>query len=89
MRFWRILALGLALTPLPGGLSMADDRYDDVVCYPGDNLLPDPYDCTRFYQCVHGRPVRMSCPAGLVFNADLSVCDWPRNYECREIGPWD
>ncbi|CAD0197940.1 unnamed protein product [Chrysodeixis includens] len=36
-------------------------------------------DCSRFYSCDHGIARIMDCPAGLVFNDQLKVCDWPVN----------
>lgn len=46
-------------------------------------LLADPRNCSRFYICSNGVPIRQSCPAGLRFNSRLRVCDWPRNVHCR------
>jgi len=43
-------------------------------------------DCGKFYQCVFGTPIEMSCQPGLHFNPELSICDWPANNprpECR------
>merc|ERR1712212_340471 len=49
-----------------------------------DVYFPDPEDCGRFYMCVDGSVVgHMSCPDGLLWNADLLTCDWPRNVECK------
>ncbi|XP_032514451.2 peritrophin-1-like [Danaus plexippus] len=39
-------------------------------------------DCEKFYKCTHGKPVEMSCPAGLWFNLDYWQCDWPANVDC-------
>ncbi|XP_055903089.1 endochitinase-like [Eupeodes corollae] len=43
-------------------------------------------DCRKFYQCVYGKPVEMSCQAGLTFNSEVFICDWPQSNprpECR------
>merc|ERR1712212_1068502 len=49
-----------------------------------DVYFPDPEDCGRFYMCVDGSVVgHMNCPDGLLWNADLLTCDWPRNVECK------
>jgi len=35
-------------------------------------------DCTKYYWCVHGKPVEMTCPPNLEFNPEISGCDWPK-----------
>ncbi|XP_078700242.1 chondroitin proteoglycan 2-like isoform X2 [Branchiostoma floridae x Branchiostoma belcheri] len=40
----------------------------------------DPQNCAKFYQCVsgHAEPSHRDCPAGgLVFDAELMICNWP------------
>lgn len=32
-------------------------------------------DCRAFVICAHGRPVRLACPAGLLFNGAIGVSD--------------
>jgi len=39
--------------------------------------VADPRDCSRFFRCVWGDLVPMSCGDGTVFNPKLSVCDYP------------
>ncbi|XP_025832634.1 chitin-binding domain protein cbd-1 [Agrilus planipennis] len=41
--------------------------------------LPHKSDCSKFYECSNGVPIELSCPDGLVFNTDLSVCDYRAN----------
>ncbi|XP_064292023.1 uncharacterized protein LOC135309713 [Plodia interpunctella] len=36
-------------------------------------------ECSKYIRCEFGKPTIMPCPAGLVFNAELEVCDWPVN----------
>ena len=43
----------------------------------------DPKSCTHFYICVHTRPVRKTCPPTLVYNREARVCDFPKNFECK------
>jgi hypothetical protein len=45
-------------------------------------LLPHPTDCSSFYSCSNGKKIEMHCPAGLHFNNQLKVCDWPENAKC-------
>ncbi|KAI8511662.1 hypothetical protein Bbelb_107620 [Branchiostoma belcheri] len=41
-------------------------------------MYPDPYDCTKFYQCTGAPnnpvPIHMPCPTGTFYDANLSVC---------------
>lgn len=48
--------------------------------------LPHEYDCTKFYKCDWGRAILFDCPAGLHFNRDLQVCDWPDSAGCKDGG---
>jgi hypothetical protein len=45
-------------------------------------LLPYPSNCSRFFMRSNGVPIEMHCPAGLHFNDQLKVCDWPQNANC-------
>ncbi|KYB26070.1 peritrophic matrix protein 14 precursor [Tribolium castaneum] len=49
--------------------------------------LPHETDCTKFYKCDHGKKVEFDCPAGLHFNKELQVCDWPGNAGCEDVKP--
>lgn len=39
-------------------------------------------DCSSYLICNHGSYSRVPCPAGLQFNAKLSICDWQENSDC-------
>ncbi|KAK6056413.1 chitin binding Peritrophin-A domain protein [Cooperia oncophora] len=43
-------------------------------------------DCSKYYQCVHGKWLERPCAPGTVFNERLSVCDHARNVP--ECGKW-
>ncbi|CAF2652678.1 unnamed protein product [Rotaria sp. Silwood2] len=43
---------------------------------PGDGLFSNPENTHSFYQCAHGIHYLMQCPAGLVWNQQIQVCDW-------------
>ena len=54
-------------------------------------MIPDPEDCSKYYVCNHigtqwATVHSMSCPAGLHFNSELNVCDWPDNAKCGGDG---
>lgn len=38
-------------------------------------MLPNPDDCASFCKCDWGQALWFACPEGLLFNADLQVCD--------------
>ncbi|XP_014217955.1 endochitinase-like, partial [Copidosoma floridanum] len=45
-------------------------------------------DCRSYYRCVYGKPLKFQCQAGLVYNPEKMVCDWPENVEnplCNRI----
>ncbi|VDO71570.1 unnamed protein product [Heligmosomoides polygyrus] len=37
------------------------------------------HDCSKYYQCVHGKWMERPCGPGTVFNERISVCDHARN----------
>lgn len=46
------------------------------------------HDCTRFYKCLQGIKIPMTCPEyqngdKLHFNPCQQVCDWPWNVDCQ------
>jgi chitinase len=47
-----------------------------------NGMVPHASDCAKFLQCVAGRSYEQSCPAGLHFNAQQKVCDWPASAKC-------
>ncbi|MER7850562.1 carbohydrate-binding module family 14 protein [Kitasatospora sp. NPDC096077] len=56
------------------------------LCEFDSQLLPDPTDPSKFYECTSDlQPVEMQCPAGLVFNPETNLCDWPAHV--RQITP--
>lgn len=47
--------------------------------------LPHESDCSKFYKCDWSEAILQDCPEGLLFNAILSVCDWPDNVDCDDV----
>ena len=43
-------------------------------------FLPNPDDCSSFYQCDREEPLLMQCNEGLEFNPKLKICDWPKKF---------
>ncbi|XP_055620278.1 uncharacterized protein LOC129764806 [Toxorhynchites rutilus septentrionalis] len=57
----------------------------DITCSPTDDpasptLIPHPHDCTVYFICVAGEPIKQVCPEGTEFNGNH--CDMPENAEC-------
>ena len=48
-------------------------------CNGGSGLKPDPTDCSKFYQCAHGKATRTSCAQGTWFDPSLKNCNWIAN----------
>lgn len=46
---------------------------------PATGNYPYPGDCTLYYVCAGGSYIISHCPAGQVFNPDISFCDSPAN----------
>ncbi|XP_024872361.1 DNA-directed RNA polymerase II subunit RPB1-like [Temnothorax curvispinosus] len=56
----------------------------------GSKLCPDPNgryrsstNCSEFYVCAAGKPIKFYCPLGLVYSDILNVCDYQRNVDCK------
>lgn len=48
----------------------------------------NPDDCSQFYHCSPSGPMLFQCPANLLFNSRINVCDWPQNVkDCSGPGP--
>ncbi|XP_078739415.1 uncharacterized protein LOC144952821 [Lampetra fluviatilis] len=57
------------------------DVVNSVFCQDkADGLYPDPLDSHSFYHCSNSLTYHKQCPANLVFNPAISVCDWPGTY---------
>lgn len=51
---------------------------------PGRNVyFPHHLSCSNFYQCINGRAVYLTCPAGYHWNVAQSYCDTPNNANCQ------
>ncbi|XP_001861005.2 probable chitinase 10 [Culex quinquefasciatus] len=62
-------------------------QHPSVECPFGDDqgvpvFLPHESDCTKYYVCDNGRPVQLTCPAGLFWNAIETTCDNPQQSGC-------
>lgn len=51
------------------------------ICKEG-SITNNPKDCNSYLVCVHETEKVVPCPAGLQFNKDKTICDWPANANC-------
>ncbi|XP_045481719.1 probable chitinase 10 isoform X4 [Harmonia axyridis] len=51
-------------------------------CLEVDQLIPDPKNCSRFYECTLNGWVGLFCYPGLEFNPKTLQCDYPENVQC-------
>jgi len=46
-------------------------------------FLPDPTNCSRYYECQGNWPILMECAPPLHFDSDMNVCNWPSVVNCE------
>ncbi|CAD5120149.1 DgyrCDS8725 [Dimorphilus gyrociliatus] len=47
-----------------------------------DGYYSSPNSCSQFFQCNKGVRLNIDCPRGLVFNPEISKCDYIQNVAC-------
>ena len=55
-----------------------------IVCRENNELHANPKSCRKYFKCENGLPSLQSCPANLIFDAGINVCNWPDATECIE-----
>ncbi|VDL62952.1 unnamed protein product [Nippostrongylus brasiliensis] len=74
----RVMAAGL---PDPNGA--VNDTWQQAESSGVDGYRRVEHDCSKYYQCVHGKWLERPCAPGTVFNERISVCDHQANVpEC-------
>ncbi|XP_033744889.1 uncharacterized protein LOC117330587 [Pecten maximus] len=53
-----------------------EEKPEPEICLNGE-FTTDSDDFNVYYQCVHGKKVEQKCPAGLIFDVALKVCNYP------------
>ncbi|CAH1100093.1 unnamed protein product [Psylliodes chrysocephalus] len=53
-------------------------------CPRANGFYRHPKDCTKFHNCVDGKPKELNCPAGLVYDERSSTCVWAANSNRKE-----
>jgi len=61
-------------------------KHKPIVCHTGASteLYANPKNCRKYYKCDGGQPSLQSCPANLIFDANLKICNWPTAVSCVE-----
>ena len=49
-----------------------------------NELYANPRNCRKYYKCQNGEPSLQSCPANLIFDTSLKICNWPTASICVE-----
>ncbi|XP_068629927.1 probable chitinase 10 [Battus philenor] len=64
------------------GLPDFEEIEESIYCENGqyDRV---PTDCTRYRHCLFGKFEEFSCSAGLHWNQDKQICDWPKYAKCK------
>ncbi|GFG36083.1 hypothetical protein Cfor_03658 [Coptotermes formosanus] len=64
----------------PAPLEQPYDSTADPVCPEHSDknltLIPNPNNCSAYYECDNGVPVPMGCPDGLYFCNESQICTW-------------
>jgi len=57
-----------------------------IKCHTGasNELYANPRNCRKYYKCQNGEPSLQSCPANLIFDTNLKICNWPTASSCEE-----
>ena len=70
--------------------SSSDDEENvtSVVCPESTDgmpvFLPNPEDCTKYYECQGDWAIPMDCAPPLFFDPSLDVCNWPSEVDCQQ-----
>jgi len=57
-----------------------------IKCHTGasNELYANPRNCRKYFKCDGGSPSLQSCPANLIFDTVLRICNWPTASTCVE-----
>ncbi|KAJ8961020.1 hypothetical protein NQ317_003949 [Molorchus minor] len=48
-----------------------------------ETYLPNPDDCSSYYECKNGKALPQQCPGGTLWNEDIKNCDFAENVDCN------
>ncbi|CAG9862414.1 unnamed protein product [Phyllotreta striolata] len=56
---------------------------DQASCPEGfSGIIPDYFDCSKFINCDNGKPNKMDCAPGTLFDMNKNMCDYPDKCTC-------
>ncbi|XP_037032764.1 peritrophin-1 [Bradysia coprophila] len=77
--------------PVPPPVIVPEDLDEPVTCPAMDTssitFIASRIDCSRFYICYHGVPIRQQCIKEMHWNAATNRCDYPDNAKCLIVQP--
>ena len=84
-----VLCVGtLVAVPMYESRNQPTTRWWPPVCPPikGESqpviLIPNPDNCSEFWECDNGVPILIECPDGLYFCSEKASCSWTWDPEC-------
>lgn len=72
-------------TQSEGEIPVRQKQREKFECPEPEGHFPDPGQCNVYYRCVHGRPTRLMCGAGLLWNTETGQCDWEDEVRCESL----
>lgn len=60
----------------PASTRSSNQRQAQKIKCDRDGFFRNPNNCHKFIRCSEGKTFKFDCPAGLVFNESLEICDW-------------
>ncbi|XP_023944029.2 probable chitinase 10 [Bicyclus anynana] len=64
----------------PSAVQLVEEK--PMYCESGQ-YAQDPSDCTRYLHCLFGKFEEFACSAGLHWNQEKQICDWPSSASCK------
>lgn len=67
-------------------IKKSKSKFEEIRCHTGasNELYQNPRNCRKYYKCESGGPSLQSCPANLIFDTSLKICNWPDATACIE-----
>jgi len=72
-------------TKSEGEIPVRQRQREKFECPEPEGHFPDPGQCNVYYRCVHDRPTRLMCGAGLLWNTETGQCDWEDEVMCESL----